>query len=102
MKMHLYALEGSGTVLKAHALEVCDPARGPCPIHRRTDHHMRKYPQVWRDDRGIMERMCPHGCGHPDPDDPKCFGPGAEKHEAIHGCDGCCQEPNTVNPTYNK
>lgn len=36
----------------------------------------------WRDDRSFMERICPHGVGHPDPDD--------EHADPIHGCDGCC------------
>jgi hypothetical protein len=48
---------------------------------------MRAFPQHWRTDRKIIERICPHGVGHPDPDDPKMM----EVYEAIHGCDGCCQ-----------
>lgn len=57
-----------------------------CTIHNRSDHPMRAFPQHWRDDRGIMERICPHGVGHPDPDSP--FAPLSV--EWIHGCDGCC------------
>lgn len=53
-----------------------------CPIHRRTDHPLRGWPQSFRNDAGFMERTCEHGQGHPDPDDP--FAP------KIHGCDGCC------------
>jgi hypothetical protein len=42
-----------------------------------------------------MERMCPHGVGHPDPDDPKLMNLNSTEHnssyfEYIHGCDGCC------------
>jgi hypothetical protein len=34
-----------------------------------------------------MERVCPHGVGHPDPDDINVIlGP-----EKVHGCDGCCE-----------
>ena len=33
-----------------------------------------------------MERTCPHGVGHPDPDSPWAH----DSHEWIHGCDGCC------------
>jgi hypothetical protein len=33
-----------------------------------------------------MERICPHGIGHPDPDDPAFKNP----IEGVHGCDGCC------------
>lgn len=57
----------------------------PCTIHNRTDHHMRAFPQHWRYDRGLMERICPHGVGHPDPDSP----PGTDM---VHGCDGCCHK----------
>lgn len=46
-----------------------------------------------------MERICPHGIGHPDPDDiafkrnrPR-FGEDMAKADSIHGCDGCCQGP---------
>lgn len=62
-----------------------------CTIHNMSDHSMRAFPQHWRGDRGLMERMCPHGVGHPDPDDVKYVDP----YERIHGCDGCCGEGNT-------
>ena len=59
-----------------------------CTIHNRSDHSMRAFPQHWRDDRKIMERICPHGVGHPDPDDYYA------NHgvESVHGCCGhrCC------------
>jgi len=48
---------------------------------------MADWPQNWRGDRGLMERVCPHGIGHPDPDDFKSN----DKYESVHGCDGCCQ-----------
>lgn len=48
----------------------------------------------WRPDRGIMERVCEHGVGHPDPDDVKVQAGGWT--ETIHGCDGCC------NPLYGR
>lgn len=55
-----------------------------CVIHNPSDHGMRTFPTLWRRDRGFMERVCPHGVGHPDPDDPKA--------PPVHGCDGCCSE----------
>jgi hypothetical protein len=58
-----------------------------CTIHNRSDHSMRAFPQSWRGDRGIMERICPHGIGHPDPDDYKLT---LNDYAGIHGCDGCC------------
>lgn len=56
-----------------------------CCIHNPSPHHMIDWIQNWRSDRRIMERVCPHGVGHPDPDDPKA----TNYYEAIHGCDGC-------------
>jgi hypothetical protein len=61
-----------------------------CTLHNRSNHHMRGWKQHWRDDRKIMERICPeHGVGHPDPDSP--WPP--ESHEWVHGCCGCCLPP---------
>jgi hypothetical protein len=76
-------LENSNRRLIVHLTEMCDG--GPCPIHARSRHHMRKFPQNWRGDRGFMERMCPHGVGHPDPD--------CREADPVHGCDGCCTPP---------
>jgi hypothetical protein len=36
-----------------------------------------------------MERICPHGVGHPDPDD-------VFATDTVHGCDGCCTPPSDV------
>jgi hypothetical protein len=59
---------------------------GPaCPIHRPSDHPLKGAKQMWRMDKGIMERVCDHGIGHPDPDDYK-----ASAVTRMHGCDGCC------------
>lgn len=67
-------------LVRVHPIEKCAP--GPCPIHNRTDHTLRSWPQFFRQDAGFMERTCRHGIGHPDPD---CkFAP------PVHGCDGCC------------
>ena len=75
-------LEHSTEVLYTHPKEKC---KGEiCCIHNPSDHCMRSFTQHWRGDRGIIERICPHGVGHPDPDQemPEC--------EWVHGCDGCC------------
>lgn len=62
-----------------------------CPIHNPSDHPMREWPTNFRsghDPLSIkpshMERICEHGIGHPDPDDP------LYEEVAVHGCDGCC------------
>ena len=76
-------LEHSKEILSnTHHPSVCEGE--PCPIHNMTDHSMREFPQHWRTDRKIMERMCPHGVGHPDPD---CV---YAQQDSTHGCDGCC------------
>jgi hypothetical protein len=56
-----------------------------CVIHNPSDHNMRDFPTHWRSDLGLMERICPHGVGHPDPDDLKF-----QEATPVHGCDGCC------------
>ena len=71
---------GTGQVLRVHSKKDCV---GPhCPIHNPSDHHMKDWPTHWRDDLGILERICEHGVGHPDPDDVHA--------DPVHGCDGCC------------
>lgn len=54
----------------------------------------------WRFDSGLMERICTHGIGHPDPDHMAHLqrlvsGRIATQEyvdaEAVHGCDGCCR-----------
>jgi len=85
-----HQLENSERVLSAtHEPSKC--VGQYCTIHNMSDHHMRSFPQYWRGDRAIMERICPCGVGHPDPDDPKS----KDKYEAIHGCCGCCVPPKT-------
>jgi hypothetical protein len=78
-------LENSEAYIYGHPSYAC--AREYCTLHNRSDHSMRSFPQHWRSDRAIMERICPHGVGHPDPDEKKLT---KSKYEGIHGCDGCC------------
>ena len=85
-----YKLEHSDEVLtNVHPTTACKGEY--CTIHNMSDHSMRSFPQHWRSDRGIMERTCPHGIGHPDTDDPTT--------DRIHGCDGCCGDRPPV-PEY--
>jgi hypothetical protein len=62
-----------------------------CPLHNPSDHHMRGWEVVWRDDRGILERLCPHGIGHPDPDQFPYWDANGMEAEGVHGCDLCCK-----------
>lgn len=66
-----------------------------CCIHNPSNHLMAQFKQYWRSDRQIVERICPHGIGHPDPDFMryilKTKGEKDAHYEYIHGCDGCCK-----------
>jgi hypothetical protein len=66
-----------------------------CPVHHPSNHCMRDFPTLWRGDRGLMERICPHGVGHPDPDHlafvEERYGTDEASVESVHGCDGCCR-----------
>lgn len=78
-------LENTNSFIYCHDEKTC---RGDfCTLHNRSDHSMRSFPQLWRSDVGIMERICSHGIGHPDPDE---FLIRNGEFSGIHGCDGCC------------
>jgi len=81
-------ITGTGQRIYVHERVECTV--GPCPIHCPSAHHMLAWRTHWRDDRGIMERICPHGIGHPDPD---CK---YSNQDRVHGCDGCCQNRTTT------
>lgn len=88
-----------GRTLQTHGPLICQDDEHCC-IHKPSDHPLRSAPMHWRE-AGMfdikpshMERICPHGQGHPDPD--------ALAHIrrtdarlaadlAVHGCDGCCR-----------
>lgn len=55
-------------VLRTHPRSVCEGRDIPCCIHSPSEHRMRTWPMNWRGDTQVMERICPHGTGHPDPD----------------------------------
>ena len=74
-------LVGGQRLLNVHSMYDCDG--NFCCIHNPSDHHMKTWTQYYREDRRMTERICPHGVGHPDPDDPTT--------DRIHGCDGCCK-----------
>lgn len=44
----------------------------------------------WREDRAVMERLCPHGLGHPDYDAAAYERRVGRGYNNVHGCDGCC------------
>lgn len=75
-----YTLVGGQKLVRVHSILKC--ARQWCCIHKPSNHHMVTWDQNWRPDAAFMERLCPHGIGHPDPDE--INGP------LVHSCDGCC------------
>jgi hypothetical protein len=80
------------TVLRnVHPRRVCHPQN--CVLHNPSDHHMRTWPTHWRGDRRLMERLCQHGVGHPDPDDVAWHVSQDRHYQDVHGCDGCCRRP---------
>lgn len=82
-------ITGTGQKIKVHDKKDCKGRN--CCIHNPSDHHMKDWPTHWRDDRGLMERICKCGVGHPDPDDlayKKKMG--YPDSTGIHGCCGCC------------
>ncbi len=77
----------TGTGQTLHNVHEKGTCRGKnCCIHNPSDHCMKDFPTHWRTDRRIMERIRPHGVGHPDPD--QVF---EDDAEWVHGCDGCCR-----------
>lgn len=83
-----------GERVRAHPAAQC--AGQVCCVHAPSTHIMSNFPQHWRDDAGKMERVCPHGIGHPDPDELDFVKRTRGFEEMIilsmHGCDGCCTE----------
>ena len=69
---YLPSPSGEGTlVYNAHPAGAC--AGGGCALHGPSDHWARDMPMRWRWNAelrtGFMERDCPHGVFHDDPDD---------------------------------
>lgn len=92
MKVEAYTTGTGQTLTNVHHENV--ECKNGCVIHHPSDHVMKDFPTHWRGDRGIMERICPHGIGHNDPDDlnfiRRTLGEKRAKMESMHACDGCC------------
>lgn len=85
-----------GYVMRTHPRSRC--AGDFCSVHNPSDHPLKDAPRNWRSDRGLMERVCEHGIGHPDPDDlafkRRTMDPRDYTNHAygVHGCDTCCMK----------
>lgn len=90
----LFGAQRPQTVFKVHTPSQC--AGEFCCIHNPSDHALREAPLNFRFDRGLTERICDHGIGHPDPDSlaflQRVLTPEDYESRAlgVHGCDGCC------------
>lgn len=91
---------GTGQTIRVHNKN--DDCMEGCAIHNPSPSPVTGFPTHWREDRRLMERICPHGIGHPDPDHLKFVmklgGPLAVYSESMHGCDGCCSRTVTPDP----
>lgn len=76
-----------GSPLIVHRSDVC--AGHFCCIHNPSEHPLRERPLNWRGH--VMERICEHGIGHPDPDDLAWRDRIGRDASGVHGCDGCCR-----------
>jgi hypothetical protein len=90
----LFGTQMGVTAVHTHPRSRCEWRDIPCCIHAPSGHHMRNWPMNWRSDTVVMERTCPHGVGHPDPDHMAYVTSLDEDNEwqGVHGCDGCCHE----------
>ena len=79
--MEKVQLEHSEEILWVHPSSAC--VGEYCTIHNRSNHSMRSFPQHWRADRAIMERINPFGGACPDPDEYKLS---INEYEGVHGC----------------
>jgi hypothetical protein len=57
-----------------------------CPIHRPMPGPWSNWPRLWRDDRGIMERVCPCGIGHPVAEMYQWALENGQGFNLVHGC----------------
>lgn len=76
------------TNMTTHPPERCDGEF--CVVHNPSDHSMKDWPVHFRFDAYLTERICPHGIGHPDPDDLAFHKRSGRGGMGVHGCDGCC------------
>lgn len=61
-----------------------------CSIHNPSPEAEAIGPTHYRTDRRMMERICKHGVGHPDPDAMRWAERTFGEADDVHGCDGCC------------
>lgn len=81
MEQHL--LE-TGQVIQTHERGACIGRW--CCIHQQMPGPWATWPRNWRDDRGIMERICPCGIGHPVAEMYEWAVAARRGEQLVHGC----------------
>lgn len=71
-----------------HPKEACEGRL--CVVHNPTTGYTKDWPLTWREDRGIFERHCKHGVGHPAVEQLTYWNSIGESWQSVHGCCGEC------------
>lgn len=79
-------------VYRVHNRAMC---KGPCAIHNPSKHKMVKWPMLLRETL-LIERICPCGVGHPDPDSVRYLHSIGRQSMDVHGCCGACSGKGCV------
>lgn len=88
----------SGQELQTHRWDECSGQW--CVIHNPLPGPWALWPRSWRSDRGLMERTCPCGVGHPAAE--MYLWAGFAPGSLVHGCCGRCQCAPTPAPVLDK
>lgn len=75
-----------------HSPSLC--AGQPCVVHNPAVPPSEDVSLHWREDRGIFERICKHGVGHPAVEQLHYWRKNNMQWMSVHGCcsEGCCYE----------
>lgn len=87
----IYELVKTGDIVLKGVHSYFDCVGRECIIHNPTPRDSDDWPLLWRADRGIFERICPHGVGHPDKAQRDYWLISDQEHQFVHGCDFCCR-----------
>jgi hypothetical protein len=83
------ALRMSHTAITIHEPSRCEGYH--CPWHNPSDHHMNTWTRrILMDRHNLIERVCRHEVGHPDPDSLEWLHRTGIHDDGAHECDGCC------------
>lgn len=98
MEAESHILE-SGQTVQTHPRGKCFGTW--CAIHSQMPGPWSSWPRLWRGDRGIMERQCPCGVGHPVAEMYDYVLNAGQEWILVHGCCGCPCSPRHL-PEWGK